>query len=107
MLRSFLLIFLILLALPVAAEEGFRFGGDAYIAGDNVTLSGDAVDDAFIAGNTVLISAPVEGSAHAGGRSVSISAPVGQNLYAPPRLAVIFASQHSVSRLPDRSAKVP
>lgn len=82
MLRSFILLFLTLLAVPATAQEVYRFGNDAYIAGDNVTLTGDAVDDAFIAGNTVVVSAPIQGSAHAGGRSVSISASVGQNLYA-------------------------
>lgn len=82
MFRSFLLLCATLIATPTHADEVYRFGDDAYIAGDNVTLSGEAVDDAFVAGNTVVISAPVEGSAHAGGRSVSISAPVGQSLYA-------------------------
>ncbi|MDE9449746.1 hypothetical protein J3R80_04590 [Aliiroseovarius sp. Z3] len=82
MLRSFILIFITLLAMPATAQEVYRFGNDAYMAGDNVTLTGDAVDDAFIAGNTVVVSAPIEGSAHAGGRSVSISGPVGNSLYA-------------------------
>ncbi|MCK8464912.1 hypothetical protein MUY35_13720 [Aliiroseovarius sp. S1339] len=82
MFRSLILLFVTLLAVPATAQEVYRFGNDAYMAGDNVTLSGDAVDDVFIIGNTVVISAPVEGSAHAGGRSVSISVPVGQNLYA-------------------------
>ncbi|SPF75317.1 hypothetical protein ALP8811_00304 [Aliiroseovarius pelagivivens] len=82
MFRSILLLCATLIATPALADEVYRFGDDAYIAGDNVTLSGDAVDDAFVAGNTVVISAPVTGSAHAGGRSVSISAPVGQSLYA-------------------------
>ncbi|WP_432450571.1 hypothetical protein [Aliiroseovarius marinus] len=82
MLRTLVLFFVTLLALPAAAQEEYRFGGDAYIAGDNVTLSGDAVDDAFVVGNTVVLSAPIEGSAHVGGRSVSISASVGQSLYA-------------------------
>ncbi|MCK0172251.1 hypothetical protein [Aliiroseovarius sp. S1123] len=82
MFRSFLLLCATLIATPSLADEVYRFGDDAYIAGDNVTLSGEAVDDAFVAGNTVVISAPVSGSAHAGGRSVSISAPVGQSLYA-------------------------
>lgn len=86
MFRPFLMTLLssllVITALPSRAQEVYRFGDDAYIAGDNVTLSGEAVDDAFVVGNTVLISAPVQGSAHAGGRSVSISAPVGQNVYA-------------------------
>ncbi|MDA5095188.1 hypothetical protein O2N63_13960 [Aliiroseovarius sp. KMU-50] len=82
MFRPLLISLLTLAALPVSAQEVYRFGDDAYMAGDNVTLSGDAVDDAFIAGNTVVISAPVEGSAHAGGRSVSVSGPVGNNVYA-------------------------
>ncbi|SMR81666.1 hypothetical protein SAMN04488030_2127 [Aliiroseovarius halocynthiae] len=82
MLRSFLLLCATLIATPSLADEVYRFGEDAYIAGDNVTLSGDAVDDAFVAGNTVVISAPVNGTAHAGGRSVSISGPVGNNVYA-------------------------
>lgn len=82
MFRYSLLLFLTLLSVPATAQEIYRFGDDAYMAGDNVTLSGDAVDDAFIVGNTVVISAPVTGSAHAGGRSVSISAPVGNSLYA-------------------------
>lgn len=82
MFRPFLISLLTLTALPATAQEVYRFGDDAYVAGDNVVLSGEAVDDAFVAGNTVVISAPVQGSAHAGGRSVSISAPVGQNVYA-------------------------
>ncbi|MCI2395254.1 hypothetical protein [Aliiroseovarius sediminis] len=82
MFRTLILFFVTLLALPASAQEVYRFGDDAYMAGDNVTLSGDPVDDAFIVGNTVVISAPVGGSAHAGGRSVSILAPVGQSLYA-------------------------
>lgn len=82
MLRTLVLFFITLLALPASAQEEYRFADDAYIAGDNVTLSGNAVDDAFVAGNTVVLSAPIEGNAHAGGRSVSISGPVGQSLYA-------------------------
>lgn len=82
MLRSLILLFVTLLAVPATAQEVYRFGDDAYMAGDNVTLTGDAVDDAFIAGNTVVLSASVNGSAHAGGRSVSISGPVGKSLYA-------------------------
>ena len=82
MLKSILLLFLTFLAVPATAQEVNRFGDDVYMAGDNVTLTGEGVDDVFVAGNTVVVSAPVGGSAHAGGRSVSISAPVGQNLYA-------------------------
>ncbi len=82
MFKPVLISLLTLSAVPASAQEVYRFGDDAYVAGDNVVLSGDAVDDAFVAGNTVVISAPVEGSAHAGGRSVSISGPVGNNLYA-------------------------
>ncbi|MCK8483620.1 hypothetical protein MUY21_06175 [Aliiroseovarius sp. S2029] len=82
MLRSLILLCVTLLAVPATAQEVYRFGDDAYMAGDNVTLTGDAVDDAFIAGNTVVLSASVNGSAHAGGRSVSISGPVGKSLYA-------------------------
>ncbi|GHE97925.1 hypothetical protein GCM10016455_18200 [Aliiroseovarius zhejiangensis] len=82
MLRSLILLFVTLLAVPATAQEVYRFGDDAYMAGDNVTLTGEAVDDAFIAGNTVVLSASVNGSAHAGGRSVSISGPVGKSLYA-------------------------
>lgn len=82
MFRTLLISLLTLSALPASAQEVYRFGNDAYMAGDNVTLSGEAVDDAFIVGNTVVISAPVEGSAHAGGRSVSISGPVGKSVYA-------------------------
>lgn len=82
MFRTLFLFFVMLLALPATAQEVYRFGDDAYMAGDNVTLTGDAVDDAFVLGNTVVISAPLNGSAHAGGRSVSILAPVGQSLYA-------------------------
>ncbi|WP_371168235.1 hypothetical protein [Aliiroseovarius sp. 2305UL8-7] len=82
MFRSIFLLFVTLLAMPAAAQEVYRFGGSAYMAGDNVTLSGKAVDDAFVAGNTVVISAPVDGTAHAGGRSVSISGPVGKGVYA-------------------------
>ena len=82
MLRSLLLLILTLVAVPATAQEVYRFSDDVYMAGDNVTLTGDAVDDVFIIGNTVVISAPIKGSAHAGGRSVSISGPVGNSVYA-------------------------
>ena len=82
MFRYLLIFIASFAALPAMAQEEYRFGNDAYIAGDNVTLSGAAVDDAFVAGNTVVISSPVEGSAHAAGRSVSISGGVAQSLYA-------------------------
>ncbi|SFK02072.1 hypothetical protein [Celeribacter neptunius] len=73
------------LAAPLAAgEDGgdFRFGGDAFLAGRTVTLSGEAVDDLFAAGQTVSVLSPVAGSAHTVGRNVTITSDVGENLYA-------------------------
>ena len=82
MLRSFLILLLTFGVAPALAQEGYRLGDDVYLAGDNATVSGEAVDDVFVAGNTVVLSATVGGSAHAGGRSVSVLGPVGSNLYA-------------------------
>lgn len=73
------------LAAPLTAgEDGgeFRFGGDAFLAGRSVTLSGETVDDLFAAGQNVSVLSPVEGSAHTAGRNVTITSDVGENLYA-------------------------
>ena len=84
MRRAFLSILLLLVTLPAMAqgdEANWRFGGDAYMAGRNVTLSGEPVQDAFLAGDKVSARAEVQGSAHMIGRYVSLDARVGQNFY--------------------------
>lgn len=84
MLRSFLLMMLVLVAAPVAAQddESFHFGDDAFLAGRNVSHRNAAVDDLFAAGHSVSVRAEVSGSAHLAGRFVTVSAPVGDALYA-------------------------
>lgn len=83
MLRVILSVLLVAVALPAAAQESsdWRFGGDAYLAGRNVTLTGEPVRDLFIAGDKVTARADVNGSAHMAGRYVTLDARVGQNFY--------------------------
>jgi hypothetical protein len=72
------------LATPALAadDEGeWRFGGDVYLGGNNVTLSGSPVDDFFGAGNKVTASADITGSAHMAGRRVILDSRVGGNFY--------------------------
>ncbi|GKY87004.1 hypothetical protein [Sinisalibacter aestuarii] len=83
MRRILLPILLIVLAAPALAQDAadWRFGGDAYLAGRNVTLAGDAVQDLFIAGDKVTARADIEGTAHMAGRYVTLESRVGQNFY--------------------------
>lgn len=83
MLRILLAVLLIALAAPATAQDeaNWRFGGDAYLAGRNVALSGDAVQDLFMAGDKVTARADVDGTAHMAGRYVTLDARVGQNFY--------------------------
>lgn len=83
MLRAFLSIFLVALALPALAQDeaNWQFGGDAYMAGRNVTLGGDAVNDLFMAGDKITARTDVNGSAHMAGRYVTLDGRVGQNFY--------------------------
>ncbi len=87
MLRSLLLTFLIILAVPLAAQdnESFSFGDDAFLAGQKVSHTTGSVDDLFGAGDRVVASAPITGSAHLVGRNVTVSSDVGENLYAAGR----------------------
>ena len=72
-----------LAAAPAFAEDDadWRFGGDAYMAGRAVTLSGDGVDNLFAAGDRVTARADIAGSAHMAGRNVTLEARVGENFY--------------------------
>jgi hypothetical protein len=83
MLRAIIPFLFIALATPVLAQDGadWRFGGDAFLAGRSVTLSGDAVGDLFAAGDKVTSSSEVEGSAHMAGRYVTLTSRVGENFY--------------------------
>lgn len=83
MLKSLLPILFVALAAPAVAQDNadWRFGGDAYLAGRNVFLSGNPVDDLFAAGDKVTARADVEGSAHMAGRYVTLDARVGENFY--------------------------
>ncbi len=82
MLRAALTL-LLLLATPLLAQEddGFRFGGDAYLAGRIVTHLGDDTDSLFAMADRVTSSGALAGSAYVFARRITISAPVGVNLY--------------------------
>jgi hypothetical protein len=83
MLRALIPVLLIVLAAPALAQDeaDWRFGGDAYLAGRTVTLSGDSVEDLFAAGDKVTSRAEVGGSAHMAGRYVTLMNRVGENFY--------------------------
>lgn len=83
MLRVFLSIVMITLALPAMAQDdaNWRFGGDAYMAGRNITLSGEPVQDLFMAGDKITARTDIDGSAHMAGRYVTLAGRVGQNFY--------------------------
>ena len=85
MLRAFLPALVIgLAALPALAADGgdWRFGGDAYVGGRTVVVSGAPVQDLFAAGQSVTATAEIAGSAHMAGQNVTLDGRVGQNLYA-------------------------
>lgn len=83
MLRALISVLFIVLAAPALAQDeaDWRFGGDAYLAGRTVTLTGDAVDDLFAAGDKVTSRAEIDGSAHMAGRYVTLMNRVGENFY--------------------------
>ncbi len=83
MLRILLSVFLFAAAVPALAQEaaGWRFGGDAFVAGRKVTLTGEPVQDLFLAGDKITVRTDIEGSAHMAGRYVTLDARVGQNFY--------------------------
>ncbi len=93
MFRSLLLTFLILLGLPLVAQEsdGFQFGNDSFLAGRAVGNSTAGVDDLFAMGDSVSSSVALGGSAHLFGRNISISGPVGENLYAMGKNVTVSA----------------
>ncbi|MCB1359086.1 MAG: hypothetical protein KDK53_22145 [Maritimibacter sp.] len=85
MLRAFLPALVIgLAALPALAADGgdWRFGGDAYVGGRTIVVSGAPVQDLFAAGQSVTATAEIAGSAHMAGQNVTLEGRVGQNLYA-------------------------
>ena len=61
--------------IALADQVGMTFGGDAYAAGQTVTLNEGATHDAFIAGYNVALSGAVAGDAHLGGFDVQSNAP--------------------------------
>lgn len=84
MLRAFLPALIIGLAtLPALAEDNadWRFGGDAYLAGNTISSSGEAVDDLFAAGRNVTVTTEVRGSAHIAAQNVALEGRVGENFY--------------------------
>jgi hypothetical protein len=83
MLRALFAVLLIALAAPAMAQDDadWRFGGDAYLAGRNVTLTGETVQDLFMAGDKVTARSDIDGTAHMAGRYVTLDGRVGQNFY--------------------------
>ncbi len=76
---------LALLATAASAQEdsaSLSFGGDMFLAGEDVRMTATGTDDLFIAGETVRAVADITGSAHAAGRRVSLDGSVGQDVYA-------------------------
>ena len=71
------------LASAAAAQDRGRalFGGDRYLAGNDIAAEEDTARDLFMMGETVAVEAPVAGSAHLMGRRLSVEAPLGGNLY--------------------------
>lgn len=55
---------------------------DLILAGNNVTVQGEARDDLIAAGNEVTIAGAVQGYILAAGRNVTVSGPVGNDLFA-------------------------
>lgn len=85
MARFMIGFFLSLIATGVMAQDdsvSISFGGDAFLAGPDATLTTTGTDDLFMAGETVRAVADISGSAHAAGRRVSLQAGIGQDAYA-------------------------
>lgn len=85
-MRHFLvgLIFALLATAATAQDDSasFSFGGDTFLAGEDVSLATTGTDDLFMAGETVRAVSDISGSAHAAGRRVSLQAGIGQDAYA-------------------------
>lgn len=84
MFRTFLPALVLGLAtLPALADEGgdWRFGGDAYVGGRTVVVTGETVDDLFAAGQSVTAAVDITGSAHMAGQNVTLEGRVGENFY--------------------------
>lgn len=65
-----------------AQEARTSFGGDQFVAGQNVALEAPAARDAFLAGGDVSLGTPVPGDAHMAGFDVNADAAVTEDLYA-------------------------
>ena len=73
------------LASPSLAQtqgSSFAFGGDQYMAGQDVSVASPVEHDAFAAGYNVTLTAPVAGTAHLAGFNVNANAAVTGDLYA-------------------------
>ncbi len=66
----------------LADDARLEFGGDQYVAGQNVTLATPVAHDAFMVGNQVDLGAPVTGNAHLAGANVTSGAAISGSLYA-------------------------
>ena len=65
-----------------ADEAQLGFGGDLYVAGQDIAIATPVQRDAFAAGNHVALTAPVSGDAHLAGFDVDVSSGIGGDLYA-------------------------
>ena len=85
MYRFAALLLVLFTASPLHAQDNetaqASFGGDQFLAGDQVTQTEATPGDIFTAGDTIRIDAATGGSLHAVGRNITISAPVGVNVY--------------------------
>jgi hypothetical protein len=72
------------LGAPALAQDQdlFRFGGDAFYGGPDVTVGAAGADDVFAAAERVEISEAISGSALLAARRVTVDAAVGGDLYA-------------------------
>jgi hypothetical protein len=68
----------------LADDEEARgvFGGDRFIAGQDVATEAATEGDLFMAGEKVAVENDVAGSAHVAGREVRLTAPIGGAVYA-------------------------
>ncbi len=82
MIRLWTTVLLLVLATSAQAQEDerFLFGGDAFLAGDDLVLQ-DLADDVFMAGDTIEMQASATGSAHLAGRRVEVTGDIGGDLY--------------------------
>lgn len=76
------------LALPAAAKDeqtARRFGGDLYLAGEDVRVAESGLEDVFAAGQTVTVSGNVGESVHALAGRVRLTGAAGRDVYAAGR----------------------